>query len=170
MKRSGTQNWSKNFYFGKRLVGVFDLGLIWECHGMSWYHMRETPAGISFFLRTNSQIAAGKSAFLWHMEFDRWSICYAVLEMSELCNDQRVLLCESKSLRLQIMEMMGDDPNIINVWWADEQMNDDQHPAISSYWLTWSFTKPLADSSRCYVSFVDFGSKKVNMWHYKERI
>ena len=71
------------------------------------------------------------------MEFDRWSICYAVVEMSELCDDHAC------SVNLRVIEMMGDDPNIINVWWADKQMNDDQHPAISGYWLTWSFTKPL---------------------------
>ncbi len=39
--------------------------------------------------------------------------------------------------------MMGDDPNIIDGRWASEQMNDDKHPATSSYWVTWSITRPL---------------------------
>lgn len=206
LKRNGTQNPSKNFYFGKRVFFDIPMSLrmincsthsTYEVWGykkeitipkvpltfQAWYHengwfwfgnVAVSHAGNStrdIFFSANqlnkSPLENPRFCDTSRMEFDRWSACYALVEMSELCDDQIGLLCESKSLRLQIMEMMGDDPNSIDVWWAGEKMNDDQHPAISSYWLTWSFTKPLADSARCYVSFADFGSIKVDMWHYK---
>ncbi len=38
--------------------------LIWECHGITRCKLHQGY----LFLRTNSQIAAGKSAFLWHVK------------------------------------------------------------------------------------------------------
>ena len=113
----------------------------------AWYHENgwfwfagKSTRDTFFFCKPTQQIAAGKSAFLWHVKNGvrqvEHLLCPSV-EMSELCDDHAC------SVNLRVMEMMGDDPNIINVWWADKQMNDDQHPAISGYWLTWSFTKPL---------------------------
>lgn len=89
--------------------------LIWECRGITCWKLHQGHL-FSANQLNKSPLENPRFCDTSRMEFDRWSACYALVEMSELCDDQIGLLCESKSLRLQIMEMMGDDPNSIDVW------------------------------------------------------